>query len=208
MPRVSGCMLPRDMRRAMAILACASALAGCATLHREHRPAAAALAPWNEHVTSLERAQAWQLDGRAAVALGQQGWQASLDWRQREDESELHLAGPFGVGALAITMTPAGLSLNGAPPSADVTEKLEGRLGFDLPLDNLRFWLLGIPNPAAPFDLTRNAQDRAQHLAQAGWSIDYDEYRPDNGDVLPGRMVLSRAGARVRIVVDRWQMPR
>jgi outer membrane lipoprotein LolB len=142
------------------------------------------------------------------VALGQQGWQASLDWHQSGDVSALHLAGPFGVGGLAITMTPAGLSLNGAPPSADVTEKLQARLGFELPLDNLKFWLLGIPNPAAPFDLTRNAQDRAQHLAQAGWSIDYDQYRPDKGDVLPVRLVLSRADARVRIVVDRWQMPR
>ena len=104
-------------------------------------------------------------------------------------------------------MTPAGLSLNGAPPSAEVTQKLEERLGFELPLDNLRFWLLGIPNPAAPFDLTRNAQDRVQHLAQAGWSIDYDQYRPAGGDVLPARVVLSRADARVRIVVDRWQIP-
>jgi outer membrane lipoprotein LolB len=207
MQRVSVCTRLREMRQAFAVLVCAALLAGCASLHRPGPPPPA-LAPWDEHVAALERAQAWQLDGRAAVALGQQGWQASLDWRQNGDVSELHLAGPFGVGALAITMTPAGLSLNGAPPSPDVTEKLEGRLGFELPLENLKFWLLGIPNPAAPFDLTRNAQDRAQHLAQAGWSIDYDQYRADAGDVLPARIVLSRADARVRIVADRWQMPR
>jgi outer membrane lipoprotein LolB len=196
------------MRLRLAVLVCAALLAGCATLHREVRPPAAALAPWDEHVAALARAESWRLDGRAAVALGQQGWQASLDWQQSGNLSELHLAGPFGIGALAITMTPAGLSLNGAPPSPDVTGKLEGRLGFELPLDNLRFWLLGIPNPDTPFDLTRNAQDRAQHLSQAGWSIDYDQYRPDNGDLLPVRIVLSRSDARVRIAVDRWQMPR
>ena len=193
------------MRRLILLVACAAVLAGCAT--RPVAPAGA-LTPWDEHVAALERAQGWQLGGRAAVALGQQGWQASLDWQQSGDVSELHLAGPFGVGGLAITMTPAGLSLNGAPPSADVTEKLEAKLGFELPLDNLRFWLLGIPNPDAPFDLTRNAQDRAQHLSQAGWSIDYDQYRPDHGDVLPARIVLVRADARIRIAVDRWQMPR
>ena len=76
---------------------------------------------------------------------------------------------------------------------------------FDLPLDNLRYWLLGIPDPGAPFDLTRNPQDRALRLSQAGWTIDYDEYMPSSGDLLPKRLVLSRSDARVRIAVDRWQ---
>ena len=56
-----------------------------------------------------------------------------------------------------------------------------------------------------PFDLTRNAQDRALRISQAGWTIDYDEYMPSNGDVLPKRLVLNRSDARVRIAVDRWQ---
>ena len=73
-----------------------------------------------------------------------------------------------------IKVTPAGLSLNGAPPSAAVVAQLQDRLGFELPLDNLRYWLLGIPDPSTPFELTRNAQDRAAHLSQAGWNIDYD----------------------------------
>jgi outer membrane lipoprotein LolB len=193
------------MRLWFSLLACASVLAGCGT--PQVRPTAP-LVPWNERVTALEHARTWQLDGRAAAALGQQGWQASLDWRQKDSVSELHLAGPFGVGALAMSMSPEGLSLNGAPPSADVTAQLEARLGFELPLDNLRFWLLGIPNPDAPFVLTRNAQDRALHLSQAGWSIDYDQYRPQGDDELPARMVLSHAGARVRIAVDRWEVPR
>ena len=97
--------------------------------------------------------------------LGQQGWQASLDWRQRGEASEVHLAGPFGIGALTLEVTPAGLSLNGAPPSDAVVAQLQERLGFELPLDNLRYWLLGVPDPSSAFELTRNEQDRALHLA-------------------------------------------
>jgi len=78
-------------------------------------------------------------------------------------------------------------------------------LGFELPLDNLRYWLLGVPDPSIAFDLTRNEQDRALHLTQAGWSIEYDRYLPNNGDLLPTRLVMSRADARVRIAVDHWQ---
>ena len=98
----------------------------------------------------MQHANTWQLDGRAAAAFGRQGWQASLDWRQRGDETEAHLSGPFGVGALVLKMTPAGLSLNGAPPSDAVVAQLQDRLGFELPLDNLRYWLLGIPDPNSP----------------------------------------------------------
>jgi outer membrane lipoprotein LolB len=181
-------------------ITCCAVLAGCATTRPTLAPAA-----WEQRLSELQHVSGWQLDGRAAVALGQQGWQASLDWRQRGEASEVHLAGPFGAGALTLGVTPAGLSLNGAPPSDAVVAQLQERLGFDLPLDNLRFWLLGIPDPSATFELTRNEQDRALHLAQSGWNIDYDRYIPNNGDLLPARLVLSRADARVRIVIDHWE---
>ena len=118
--------------------------------------------------------------------MGTQGWQASLDWRQRGESSEVHLAGPFGAGAVVLKATPEGLSLNGAPPSADVAAQLQDRLGFELPLDNLRFWLLGIPDPNSAFELTRNAQDRALQLTQAGWSIEYDRLHAEQRRLAAG----------------------
>jgi outer membrane lipoprotein LolB len=153
----------------------------------------------------LQKAAAWQLDGRAAVAFREQGWQASLSWQQREDSSEVHLSGPFGVGALVLKRTAEGLSMNGSPPGTAVTEQLQERLGFELPLDHLRYWLLGVPDPGVDFNVERNAEDRAAHLTQAEWRIDYDRYMAVAGDVLPARFVLSREGVRVRIAVDHWQ---
>ena len=65
----------------------------------------------------------------------------------------------------------------------------------------------GCPIQAAAFELTRNDQDRALHLTQSDWSIDYDRYMPAGGDILPAHMVLSRDDIRVRIVVDHWVLP-
>jgi outer membrane lipoprotein LolB len=152
----------------------------------------------------LQSAQDWQLDGRAAVALGQQGWQATLSWRQKDNSAEVHLAGPFGIGALVLKQTPEGLSLNGVPPSDAVQSLVRDKLGFDLPIDNLHYWLLGVPNPESTFDLSRNEQDRAKVLSQAGWVISYDKYMPVAGDTLPARMVLTAGDVRVRIVIDHW----
>jgi outer membrane lipoprotein LolB len=179
-------------------------LAGCATTRQAATPRIAAAA-WEQRVGDLQRLASWQLGGRAAVAFGTQGWQASLDWRQNADVAEVHLSGPLGIGAMLLKRSPEGLSLNGAPPSDAVLAQLQDRLGFELPLDHLRFWLLGVPDPVAAFELKRNDQDRAVQLTQDQWTIDYDRYMPVDGDLLPAHLVLSREGVRVRIVIDHWQ---
>jgi outer membrane lipoprotein LolB len=190
------------MRRALTILCCC-ALAACVST----RPLPMGQ-KWEQRIGELQNAASWQLDGRAAVALGTQGWQAALNWRQADDTAEVHLSGPFGIGALVLKQSAEGLSLNGAPPSDAVLSQVQDKLGFDLPIENLHYWLLGVPNPGSTFDLSRNGQDRAAALSQAGWSIAYDRYVPAAGDLLPGLLVLTRGNVRVRIVIDHWEWPR
>jgi len=186
------------MRLLLPIVCCAI-LSACVT-----RPRITELSPWERRVVQLQHADAWQLDGRAAAAVGTLGWQATLNWRQLGAYAEVNLAGPFGLGALVLKQAPEGLSLNGAPPSDAVLSTLRERLGFELPIDELRFWLLGVPSPDADFQLERNTQDRALKLTQAGWTLNYDRYLPVNGDLLPTRVVLQREDVRVRIAVDHW----
>ncbi len=189
------------MRRALSLLLICAVLGACVSTRRAAAPLQES---WEQRAAELQKLDAWQLDGRAAVAVGTQGWQASLNWRQRGGAAEVHLSGPLGVGALVLKRTAAGLSLNDAAPSDAVLAQLQERLGFELPIDHLRFWLLGVPDPSAPFELERNTQDRALRMTQDEWAIDYDRYLPVAGDVLPGHLVLSREGVRVRIAVDRW----
>ena len=192
------------MYRLLLVIVCSAWLAACATTRQVAAPPVTAAA-WDQRVADLQRLASWQLDGRAAVAFGTQGWQSSLDWRQSGDAAEVHLSGPLGIGAMVLKRTPEGLSLNGAPPSDAVMGQLQDRLGFELPLDHLRYWLLGVPDPASAFEVKRNDQDRAVQLTQDQWTIDYDRYMPVDGDMLPAHLVLSREGVRVRIVVDHWQ---
>jgi outer membrane lipoprotein LolB len=98
--------------------------------------------------------------------------------------------------------------MNGAPPSDAVLSQVQEKLGFALPIENLHYWLLGVPNPGSTFDLSRNEQDRAKVLSQAGWSIAYDRYMPVAGDLLPARLVLTAGDVRVRIVIDHWDLPK
>ncbi len=190
------------MRKVLLLLTYCVALSACVTTKPIVAPAPL---PWDQRLDTLQHLTAWQMDGRAAAAMGTQGWQASLNWHQSDVAAEVHLAGPLGIGALTLRRTAAGVSLNGGPPSDAVLAQVQERIGFELPLGDLRYWLLGIPDPGAPFDLAKNDQDRALHLSQAGWTVDYDRYMTVGGDLLPAHLVLSREGVRVRIAVDHWE---
>ena len=175
-------------------------IASCASVPPPMHPAG-----WTERLQLLQRINDWDLQGRAAVAIGSRGWQASVDWRQHADHSVVHLAGPLGIGASVLALGPDGLSVNGSPPSPEGVEIMAQRLGFALPVSNLRYWLLGVPDPAGPSSVRFNAQDRVASLEQAGWTVDFLRYRVQAGDWLPALLVLRSEGVRVRIVVDRWQ---
>ncbi len=182
-------------------------LAACATTRQTPAPAVVPATIWDDRVRALQALEQWSFAGRVAVAVGTQGWQASLDWHQQGMVTEAHLAGPLGVGAVVLKLTPDGLSVNGGPSGAEALAQLQERLGFDLPLAMLRYWALGVPAPAVPCEFVPNAAGRAQELRQAGWTISYDRYLPAGDDVLPTRLVLTRDTVRVRIVVDHWDLP-
>jgi outer membrane lipoprotein LolB len=182
-------------------------LGGCASVPPAARPTAPA-APWAARLVTLQQANQWSLDGRAAASAGKQGWQASVDWRQRGDLSELHLAGPLGVGATVLQLTPDGLSIDGAAPRSDVAEAIQDRLGVELPLASLRYWLLGVPDPTTDAAVTRNAADRASQLVQSGWTVDIARYLPVGGDWLPAQLSVYRDAVRVKVAVDHWDFPR
>lgn len=196
---------PAVMHRFLPIIFACAGLCACVATP----PPAPSPKSWSERMQELQQAQHWDLQGRAAGAVGSQGWQASLDWRQSAQVADVRLAGPLGAGAIGFKLTPGGLEFAAAAAgAANPTEYLRQRLGFAPPLENLRYWLLGVPNPAQVFEFTANGAGRAAELTQDGWTIDYGEYSGVGADVLPKRFTLRRDAVRVRIAVDHWNMSR
>lgn len=170
------------------------------------------LPPWSDRLHQLQQMRQWDLEGRAAAAVGTQGWQAHLSWQQQPQDAQVQLAGPLGVGAIALTLDPAGVKIRDPAPSAtatpnpDAASLLEQRLGFSPPFAHLRYWLLGVPSPDQPFEWQGNALDRAQSIVQDGWHIEYPDYMRVGTDVLPRRMTVTRDSVRVKVAVDRWTL--
>jgi outer membrane lipoprotein LolB len=192
-------------RRTLGAVLVVLVLAGCVSVPRKP----ATLIPWPERRAQLQALTAFELDGRVAVAAGNEGFSAHLGWQQCRSRSTVDLGGPLGIGGVHVVAngqsltveTSRGQKLTSAEARAELTEKL----GFDPPLASLRYWVLGVPDPGQPAAETIGADHRLAAMQQDGWEIQYSAYLSTGGDWLPQRMTLLRGDVRVRLLVDRWQ---
>jgi len=181
------------------------ALAGCRTLP----PPAPAAPPWDTRRPELQAREHFELKGRVAVAAGSQGFNARLRWAQDGGRAQVALEGPLGAGAVHIDTHGSDLDITTASgarlTSAAARAELSARLGFDPPLASLRYWILGVPDPASPADETLDpARQHLTRLELQGWRIDYGSYVAVGSEWLPGRLTLERADVRVKLLVDDW----
>jgi outer membrane lipoprotein LolB len=182
-------------------------VAGCRTL-----PVVAPVAaPWEQRRPLLQARDHFELKGRVAIAVAGQGVNANLQWTQAGGHTQVTLEGPLGVGAVRISAAGNDLvivSADGQRLDSDAAHaELANRLGFDPPLQSLRFWIQGVPDPATPATETLEpGEQRLQSLAQDGWSILYTSYTLVGNEWLPARLTVQRDAVRVRLLVDGWRL--
>ena len=80
------------------------------------------------------------------------------------------------------------------------------RFGWSLPVYSMRFWMLGVSDPAAGADETVDDDGVLVELAQGGWLIRYDGYTEKHGTLLPRKIVMESGDVRIRVVADRWRV--
>jgi outer membrane lipoprotein LolB len=198
--------------RAVPVLLGALWLAGCVTAP----PRPAAPAGWESRRLQLQAVSRFSLDGRIAAAVGQEGFNASLAWAQRGSLSDLTLRAPLGFGSAQVTRDGADIRLRSSRgqnlSGTLATDELARRLGFEPPLDSLRYWVLGVPDPSRPAVETLGP-DVGRGLAaleQDGWRVEYGEYKAFGAAaleaLLPRRLTLTRTGIRLRLVIDHWKL--
>jgi outer membrane lipoprotein LolB len=83
---------------------------------------------------------------------------------------------------------------------------LTERLGTEIPLAALRYWVLGVPAPEMPAEEIAGADGRLVRIEQAGWQVGIDRYSSAAAGGLPTRLDATRDGARLKLVVSRWEV--
>lgn len=190
-------------------------LGGCASLpsgwpFRATPEQAVAANATAEHAARVRAVKAWRLAGRIAVQRDDQGVNAGLDWQQDGARFDLRVVAPLNGGTFALAGDDRGVTLvtpKGERFAAVSAEALmEAHLGWMLPVSGARWWVRGVPAPAAPVSQEYfDAQGRWTDFEQSGWRISVLDYVTAGELSLPRKLYLSQAGLQVRVVIKSWE---
>jgi outer membrane lipoprotein LolB len=183
--------------------------AGCRTLPPGAEVGPGADAPWPEQRAALEKLDRYGLNGRVAVAANGQGFSATLRYQQQPRSSHLALDGPLGMGGLRVNLEGEGIAIatsRGEKLDGQAArDELERRLGFQLPLTELRWWLLGVPAPGEASINQDGGSGEIRDFTQNGWRVSINSRAAGLGFALPQRLTAEREGARLKLFVEHWQ---
>jgi len=178
-------------------------LAACAT-QTPHEAAPTAIE------LSSPRFAIWQIRGRVSLLKGEQGWHASLNWREDAGRYRLDLSGPLGQGAVRIEGDDTSVRLQTADGRDYVAQDADALVqrvtGWEFPVAGIRYWVRGVPVPGEQAVITTDAGGRLIHLVQSGWDIRYDRFQDLEGRAWPTRLRLTADDISVRLVVDEWTL--
>lgn len=179
-------------------------LAGCAP--QPLRP----VDSWEEHLARVAALETWYVSGQLGVRLPDNSGSARLRWQQSQDDFRIDLSGPFGQGRTLIQGRPGAVTLQqgGEEPlqASSAEELLWLATEWQVPVEELRYWVRGIPSPEQPIQqLKRNREGLLAELQQGGWHLQYSNYTlVDNRWHLPRRIVAQHEDARLTLVIHTW----
>ena len=84
---------------------------------------------------------------------------------------------------------------------------LREHTGVSMPVRGLRYWVMGVPEPALSHDEERiDAQGRLTELSQDDWRVQVRRYTVVQDVELPAKLFIDKSDVSVKMVVDRWTL--
>jgi outer membrane lipoprotein LolB len=169
---------------------------------------------WDARRNILLQLDGWSLAGRVAVrTVDGEGGQASLNWQQASEHSELQLAGPLGSGRVELSIGPDSVHFRDASgersleyQGPDATEQfMTEQLGWYLPVGSARYWVMGVLDPAVPGERYFDQDGRLQSLTQRGWNIGIERFMSYGGQEMPAKLVMQNPRLRLKLAVGEWE---
>lgn len=189
----------------LVLLALAALLSGCVTPRSIELPD---LPDWQTRQEVLVGVDEWEFAGRIGVSAGDEGFNGQLWWRQDGIVFRARIGGPLGVGTVFINGDRRELTVtDGDGVVTELTDaeiELRQMYGWTIPVTSLRFWALGIPDPASPAETEFGDDGQLSTLRQQRWQVDFTQYREGGGQLMPRRLTAVNDDVKVRLVIDHW----
>ncbi len=189
----------------LVLLALIALLAACAIPGGVELPE---LPDWESRSRVLGGVDEWEFAGRIGVSAGDEGFNGQLWWRQDGSVFRVRISGPLGIGTVFINGNRRELTVTDRDGVVtelhDAEVELRQMYGWTIPVTSLRYWALGIPDPASPAETEFSTDGRLVKLRQQNWEVDITQYREGGGQLMPRRLTAVNDDVKVRLVIDNW----
>jgi len=152
----------------------------------------------------------WNMVGRLAVSNSDDGGSGHFSWRKSSGDSQMDFHGALGRGAWRLLADAGGAELelaDGTIHRADsIDDLVRLRLGWEIPVDNLSWWVRGLVAPGGFEDRMIDDKGNLSELVQDGWTIAYGRYDSVDGISLPLKLTASHADWKVKLAIRDWDL--
>ena len=165
---------------------------------------------WRAHSRALSRFRTWTMVGTLIVRTAGEAYRVTVRWGQARSSYRLRLTALLGTGILELegseTAVEARLAGGRRIRAESAEALLEQELGWSVPIEGLRYWIVGAPSPGeTTTTIELDDQGRLARLEQAGWTVIYEEYGDLDDLPLPERIRFSNETVDATVVVRRWK---
>ena len=166
--------------------------------------------PWEKRSQMLQKFQNWKLTGSASININNNTTLIRLNsWQQcGKNNYNITVSNLAGIGSETIVGTKNKVTLN--KKSAPTPELLmQEQLGYSLPVNNLYFWIRGLPAPSVRSKIYFDPYHHIKHLTQENWEIQYLQYTQFNNTDLPSLIELKNTEEHIqlRMAISSWGLP-
>lgn len=166
---------------------------------------------WHAREQQLQKLGHYQTRGSFAYLADEKKVYARFFWQQYSpDNYKLLLLNPLGTTELELFVEPNMIQItdnNGKKYLSDKPESLIYQLtNMNIPLDNLRSWIIGLPGSAKDFQLDTNYLLKSVSDKKNGeiWRVNYQGYDTTITPALPTRLELTQGNNRIKLKMDNW----
>ncbi len=198
-------------------------LSGCALQLQPQNPASSAVfnsvakeqIAWKAHREKMRSVTQWDIIGRAGIRSPEGSGSLNINWTQKNKDYSIVFSGPFGrilahlsgkSGTMVTLSVPGKSSLSSSSGEA----LLEEETGWNIPVDAMRYWVLGIPVPesknAEHAIFLLNGHGQLTSLKQLGWRVVYSHYVTVDDYTLPAKIELSGQQIKVVLLINWHQL--
>lgn len=134
-------------------------------------------------------------------------WRAQLKFCVTKDCTKLQLTPQFATQVIMITVQNDGNATITIDKKTirtnDIIHTLKTETGFIIPVNELSFWLKGLPAPNSKFKLS---QQPYVTIKQNNWEIIYKDYSYHNNYQLPKKILMNNKQNNIRLFIKNWDI--